>query len=172
MTADEKTMLKQLQGMLYDLRKENEAFKSNVLLVVEKLQNKVDSKHVPISLEQDILSTVQSSMGKAIQEALTGYNSPLTKLVQEIVNAHSTELRKIIGESFEEVIRTEDFKRSIVSAFSHKVARSIISNNDGLYDKVSNELKQDATFKAKMALAVASVVEECLTGKKVENDDE
>ena len=29
-------------------------------------------------------------------------------------------------------------------------------------DKVSNELKQDAIFKSKMAIAVSNVVEECL----------
>jgi len=30
---------------------------------------------------------------------------------------------------------------------------------------VSNELKQDAVFKSKMALAVANVVNECLEGR-------
>lgn len=45
---------------------------------------------------------------------------------------------------------------------SHKVTRTIISNNEGLFDKVSNELKNDATFKAKMAIAVSNVVNECL----------
>ena len=36
------------------------------------------------------------------------------------------------------------------------------SQHDGLFDKVSNELKQDSVFKAKMSLAVSNVVEECL----------
>ena len=68
----------------------------------------------------------------------------------------------IQNDSFVQVIRKDEFKQAIVSAFSHKVARSIISNNDGLFDKVSNELKQDAVFKSRMALAVANVVNECL----------
>ena len=46
------------------------------------------------------------------------------------------------------------------------MARNIISNNDGLFDKVSNELKQDAVFKSKMALAVSNVVEECLNERR------
>jgi hypothetical protein len=57
------------------------------------------------------------------------------------VDENSTELRALISDSFVQVIRKDEFKQAIVSAFSHKVARSIISNNDGLFDKVSNELK-------------------------------
>lgn len=172
MTAEERKTIEKMDENMRNLMNTFRDAVGTMKSVVEAINKKVEDKHTPIYLEKDILSAVQSSMDKVIREALSSYNSPLTKLVQGVVDSHSTELRKIISESFGEVIRTEDFKRSIVSAFSHKVARSIISNNDGLYDKVSNELKQDATFKAKMALAVAAVVEECLTGKKVENDDE
>ena len=72
------------------------------------------------------------------------------------------ELKEIVDSSFKKVIRTEEFKASIVSAFSHKIARSIISNNDGLFDKVNNELKQDPVFKSKITLAISNIVEECL----------
>jgi predicted oxidoreductase (fatty acid repression mutant protein) len=117
-------------------------------------------------LEQDILRTAQTSIAKAIADTLGGYNSPLTKLIISVVDENAKELRAIISDSFTQVIRTDDFKKSIVNAFSHKVSRTIISNNDGLFDKVSNDLKQDAVFKAKLSLAVANVVEECLTEKK------
>lgn len=105
-------------------------------------------------------------MSESIKSVLTGYNSPMTALAKSVVDENAKELRAIISDSFKMVIATEDFKQSIVSAFSHKVARTIISNNDGLFDKVSNELKQDAVFKAKMSLAVSNVVEECLREKK------
>lgn len=113
----------------------------------------------------DILSTTQSAIHESIKNVLTNYNSPLNKLVASVIDLHSSELRSIINDSFTRVIQTEDFKESIVSAFSSKVARTIISNNTGLFEKVSNELKQDATFKAKLALAVNNVVEECLKSK-------
>ena len=119
-----------------------------------------------LTLEQQVLQAAQTSIAAAIKESLTNYNSPLVKLTQSVVNDHTTELRSMISDAFVQVIRTDDFKKSIVDAFSHKVARSVISNNDGLFDKVANELKQDATFKAKMALAVANVVEECLIERK------
>jgi hypothetical protein len=105
---------------------------------------------------------MQHSIDEAIKSVLTGYNSPLTKLVAEVVTMHSGELKSLISDSFSKVIKTDEFKQSIANAFSHKVAKTIISNNDGLFDKVSNELKQDAMFKAKMVQAVANVVESCL----------
>jgi transposase-like protein len=117
------------------------------------------------TLEKDILQSAQSAVQASVKEVLTKYDSPLHKLVKSVVEENSTELKKLISDSFTKVIRTENFKESIVNAFSHKVARSIISNNDGLFDKVSNELKQDAIFKSKMALAVAQVVNECLQNK-------
>lgn len=119
-----------------------------------------------LNLEAQVLQAAQVAIGTSIKDVLTKYDSPLSALVKSVVNENSTELRKMISDAFVQVIRTDDFKKSIVDAFSHKVARSVISNNDGLFDKVANELKQDATFKAKMALAVANVVEECLIERK------
>lgn len=132
---------------------------------ITKIEQKVDKKHTPVYLEQEILRAAQHAIGEAVKSVLTGYSSPLVKLVESVVGEQSTFLREIISSSFNQVIQTQEFKNSIVSAFSHKVARSIISNNDGLFDKVSNELKQDAVFKSKMALAVSNVVEECLQKK-------
>ena len=117
-------------------------------------------------LEKDILQIAQQSIQKAIQESLTKYDSPLLQLVKQVVNEHSAELKGIISDSFDSVIKKDEFKQSIREAFSHKVARTIISNNDGLFEKVSNELKQDAIFKSKMALAVANVINECLEERK------
>lgn len=120
-------------------------------------------------LEKEVLRVAQESVSTSIKEALSKYDSPLIKLVKQVVDENSTELKSLISSSFQTVIRTDEFKQSILSAFSHKVARTIISNNDGLFDKVSNELKQDSVFKAKMALAVSNVVEECLTERKNKN---
>jgi hypothetical protein len=170
-TADEKKIIEKISNNFAELAANYKETVATMQKVMEAVNKKIDQKHVPVHLENDILSAVQSSMDKVIRESLSGYNSPLIKLVQEVVNNHTGELRTTITTSFEEVIRTEDFKLAIVSAFAHKVARSIISNNDGLYDKVANELKQDSVFKAKMALAVANVVEECLKKEPV-NDAE
>jgi len=164
MTNQEQKTIDKLYQLMADIQKENNEFKKQVNDLTIKMNTKVESKHLPITLEQDILLVAQQSIQKAIQESMTKYDSPLIKLVSSVINEHSTELKQIISDSFNEVIKKEDFKQSIIAGFSHKIARAIISNNDGLFDKVGNELKQDAVFKSKMALAVANIVNECLEG--------
>lgn len=162
MTTKEQQTINALLKTVQDLKNENTAFRNDVKMQIESINTKVEKKHMPITLEQDILNTAQIAMQDSIKAVLTGYNSPLNKLVLSVVDENSKELRNIISDSFTQVIKTTEFKESIVNAFSHKVARTIISNNDGLFDKVSNELKQDAVFKARMAMAVSNVVDECL----------
>lgn len=162
MTIQEQKTIDKLYELLSDIKKENNEFKNQTTQNVESISKKVDAKLFPVTLEQDILSVTQSSIHAAIKESLTKYDSPLVKLVTTVVNEHSQQLKQIISESFDEVIRMDEFKEAIRDGFSHKVARTIISNNDGLFEKVSNELKQDSVFKAKMSLAVANVVGECL----------
>ena len=162
MTTKEQQTIDNLFKVVQDLRSENQKFREDVKLQVETINGKTEKKHMPIYLEQDILKAAQQAVGDSIKNLLSSYNSPLAKLVVSVIDENSTELRALISDSFVQVIRKDEFKQAIVSAFSHKVARSIISNNDGLFDKVSNELKQDAIFKSRMSLAVANVVNECL----------
>lgn len=166
MTPKEPTTIKELKRSIDARFESNREFSKELQDKIESIEQKLDKKHIPANLEGDILKIAQQSVAEAIKSALTGYGSPLTKLVLEVVEGDKTFLKGIISESFDKVIKTEEFKASIVAAFSHKVAKSIISNNDGLFDKVSNELKQDAVFKAKMSLAVSRVVEECLRGNE------
>ena len=166
MTTKEQQTIDNLFKAVQDLRTENSKFREDVKLQVETINTKIDKKHVPITLEQDIFRTAQIAINESIQKVLTDYSSPLKKLVEAVVSENTTFLKQLISESFNTVIRTDEFKNSIINAFSHKVARNIISNNDGLFDKVSNELKQDAVFKSKMALAVSNVVEECLNERR------
>lgn len=166
MTAKELSAIERLLDSVSKLREENNKFREDVKNQVSVLKSQVEKKHVPLNLEQSILNNVQLSIGEAILKSMTGYDSPLLKLTKEVVESRSPELRAIIGESFNQVIETGNFKAAIVDAFSHKVARTIISNNDGLFDKVANELKNDNVFRSKMTLAVANVVEECLRERK------
>lgn len=163
MTKSEEQALTRLSETVRKIGESYMEFTKNITSQVEDLSAKVEKKHLPLYHEQDILRTAQTAIASAIEQALKNdYQSPVKKLVASVVEENETELRTLISDSFTQVIRTADFKQSIVNAFSHKVARSIISSNDGLFDTVSNELKKDAVFKAKMSIAVANVVNECL----------
>ena len=162
MTTKEEKALADMMQLMRDVKAENATFKEGIKQQIEAMNAKTEKKHLPIYLEQDILRASQEAVNNAVKDVLSKYDSPLVKLVKSVVEENSSELRVIISDSFTQVIRTSEFKQSIVSAFAHKVVRTIISNNDGLFDKVANELKQDTVFKSKMAIAVANVVEECL----------
>lgn len=169
MTAKEQQTIDNLFKVVQDLRSENAKFREDVRLQVETISTKTDKKHLTVNLEKDILSTAQNAINDNIGKVLiSACNSPMQKLTASVIEEYSTELRALISDSFTQVIRKDEFKKSIVDAFSHKVARSIISNNDGLFDKVSNDLKQDSLFKARMTTAVANVVNECLLERKNE----
>lgn len=167
MTAKEQDTIDKLYSLLSDIKNSNKEFMSKVECEVKTINEKVSKKFTPITLEQDILQTAQQSIQKAILESLVGYSSPLNKLISEVIQNHNQELKEIINNAFESVIRTDEFKTGIREAFSHKVARTIISNQQGLFEKVSNELKQDTLFKSKIAIAVSNVVNECLEERKV-----
>jgi hypothetical protein len=167
MTSDEKKTIDRLLGAIQEIRDQNQKFREQISEHVGQLEARVEKKYMPIKFEQDILSAAQAAIGDVIVKSMVEFGSPVKKLVDSVITEHSTELRQIISDSFSQVIRTDEFKQSIVSAFSHKVARTIISNNDGLFDNVANDLKKDAIFKAKMSLAVSNVVEECLRERKV-----
>lgn len=154
-----------LKQEIADLKGELGAKTAALSAAILSVEKKADRQNAPSDLAVDILKVAQASVAKSLEAVLSSYDSPLAKLVKLVIEQNSAELKKLIDESFSSVIRTEDFKRSLVDAFSHKVSRTIISNNDGLFDKVSNELKNDQIFKAKMSLAVANVVEECLLKK-------
>lgn len=166
MTTKEQKTIDDLHKLVANLAKANEELQKTLVEKINKVEKQVSATYLPVNLEQEVLRVAQTSISESIKSVLTGYSSPLSKFVIAVVDENSTFLKKIISESFNEVIRKEDFKSAIVSGFSHKVARSIISNNDGLFDKVSNELKQDAIFKSKMSVAVAQVVEEVLKEKE------
>ena len=163
MTTKEQQTIDNLYSLVKELRNENTKFREDIKLQVDTINTKTEKKHLPIYLEQDILKTAQEAINESIIKSLTtGYNSPMGKLVEQVINENSIELKNLISDSFVKVIRKDEFKESILNAFSHKVAKTIISNNDSMFEKVCNELKQDTIFKSKMALAVANVVNECL----------
>ena len=166
MTTKEQESVDKVYKLLAEIRTENNNFREEMKAKVDNCTQKVDKKVEPLYFEEDILNVTKQSVQKAIQEALTKYDSPLVKLVGIVINEHSTELKTLISDSFEKAIRTEDFKDSILDGFSHKVARTIISNNDGLFEKVTNDLRQDPVFKSKMVVAVANIVNECLIERK------
>jgi len=163
MTEAEKRNMENLTSLVRQIREDNKEFRATCEKSIDDINSKVERKFAPLYFEADILSTVQSSIAAVISETLKGWNSPMNKIIQSVVDENYHEIRRIISEGFTATIRTSEFKQSVINAFSHKIARLMISSNDALFDKVASDLKQDSVFKSKMAIAISIVVEEILS---------
>ena len=162
MTVSESKKINELSNILREIKTENAQFRKDVVAEIETLK----TKQKPVQLEIDILRSVQIAVGEAIKTSLTGYDSPLVKLTDIVVNNHSQQIKRVVSDSFNEVINTDEFKQAILNGFTHKVARTIISKGGGAFERVVNDLKQDAVFRSKLAIAVDSVVNEVLNERK------
>jgi methenyltetrahydromethanopterin cyclohydrolase len=110
--------------------------------------------------DKEVLSIMQTEIHGAIKARMSAYGSPLTPIIDDAFKVHGETIRKMLYDSLGEVLLTADFKESIKQAFHHKVARSLVDGMSGSVDKAINTFKQDPTIKAKMVLAIESVIKE------------
>ncbi len=113
-----------------------------------------------LSIEQIVARELQSALGEVIRSKIGGYNSPLHKFVDEVVIERQQEIKALLRTAVGDAIGQEDFKREIKSAFMHTLARSMMNEFKGEIEKQANALKQQADFRARVVLAIESVVNE------------
>jgi len=171
-TKEKNAQVENLLIMVQRLTEENEKYRrdiENLTKSIEKINTKVEKKHTPIYLEKDILNTAQKTIIDSLLKVMTDYGSPLRKLTEEVVQENKDYLKEIISDSFNTILKTDEFKNSIIESFSHKLGRSLIQMNDSIFEKTINELKQDRIFKSKLTVAISSIIEEYL--KERNNSD-
>lgn len=166
MTTKEQQTIDSLHKLVFDLRAENAGFKDSVTRLVAGLSEKVDQKHVPIHLENDIVAAVQTSITTALNTALTGYQSPLVKYAANVVNRYQTQIEAIFDDAVKQGIGTEEFKARVREVLLNKIAKTMISGVDGSIDKTINLMKQDQVFRSRLTLSVNQLVEEFLEKQK------
>lgn len=160
MTKDEKEKFAELEKLMKDIIYSNREFVVNNAKKIEKLEKKVEEKHIPISLGKEILKKVNSSIAKSITELLANpYHSPLFKMAEGIVKNYEAELKKQMEKILEESV-TVGFDLEIKQAFRHKVARSLIAALESETDKTVNKLKNDPIFKSKLLIEIDRLVSE------------
>lgn len=160
MTKEEKEKFAELEKLMKDIIYSNREFVVNNTKKIEALEEKIEEKHIPVSLEQEILKQVNSSIAKSITELLADpYHSPLFKMAEKIIKKYETELKKQMELIIQESITT-NFDLEIKQAFKHKVARALVGALENETDKTINKLKNDPIFKSKLLLEVDKLVGE------------
>jgi hypothetical protein len=110
-------------------------------------------------LEKEILDKVKDSIAEAISSSLVGYNSPLSILSKKVIDDNFDDIYGIMNKAFKSVIRTEEFEKTILQEFEHKVAKMLVGQMSGHVEKAVNNIRQDPRLKAKMILAIENIID-------------
>lgn len=162
MTNAEQKSLSELTQLVKDLRTQNADFKQAMEIKVANLEKQVEQKHLPFSLESEVVKAAQNSITTALAAAMTGYNSPLVKYASNVVSKYQNALESLFDEAVKDGIQTDEFKARVREVLISKIAKTMISGVDGSIDKTINLMKQDAVFRSRLTLAVNNLVEEFL----------
>lgn len=166
MTTKEQFTVDQLCKLITDQRAAFQEFKQAIELKMVLLEKQVEQKHIPLSLENEVVNAAQSSISTALAAAMTGYNSPLIKYATNVVLKYQNSLEAIFDDAVREGINTEEFKLRVREVMISKIAKTMISGVDGSIDKTINLMKQDPIFRSRLTLSVNSLVEEFMTQPK------
>jgi len=112
------------------------------------------------TLEKHLVDSAKQAMNDAINEALTKYNSPLVDICNEVIKEHREELKELLDIAVCRVIEKDEFKADIQEALQKKIARLLVSSNDGVVEKEFQKYKSDPVIKAKMLLFVEKILRE------------
>jgi predicted oxidoreductase (fatty acid repression mutant protein) len=113
----------------------------------------------PSHLEYAVLDATKEAIEKAITAALSAYNGPLHKMVEVVVNENRDRLLEITRQAFTDTISTDEFRTAVQSAFVHKLARFLVAKVEGSVEKAANTMLADPVSRARMVLAVKSVID-------------
>lgn len=112
------------------------------------------------TLEQQIADAAKQALADAVKASVTQHNSPLNRLVVEVVEEHSSEIKSLLRDGISEALKHKDFKSEIKTAFTHKLARTLMSKYEGEIEKQANALRQQPEFRARVVLAIEAIVNE------------
>lgn len=120
-------------------------------------------KEKPLVLEDYVIKGLKQVIEQSAKNYLESstYNS-FKKLVDSVIDKHSNSLSEVFNEVMLDVISKETFKESVKEVFAKKVARELLNIEISPLSKVSNSLKNDAEFKAKLLISINNIVSEFL----------
>jgi|SRR6185312_1037305 len=142
MTNTEQKTVNDLYKIASDLRNSNQTLREELMTRVAKAEIKVEQKHIPLTLEDEVQKAVYSSIQKAFNDALGGYNSPLQKYALNVVAKYQDSIETVFDEVVKEAIKTDEFKQRVREVLLHEIAKTMISGIDESVDKTINQMKQ------------------------------
>lgn len=156
MTKQESQQIEDLMKAIRDQTMAFDNFAKNTNDKIAELS--VQVKNQPFNLEVDFNHAMKSAIVSAAEKFLSdSYNSPFKKLIEKAVNRNEDFLVNLFDESINELDKLalkEEMKNRIIRSY----VSQCVNASGGMIDKYFNHLKQDAVFRAKLAVALDKVV--------------
>lgn len=111
-----------------------------------------------LDIEREILDGLKSGLAESIRIKVASHSGKVGMLVDEVIGNHSAAIKELMESAISREISSNDFRDAVNNAFTHKLARALIEKLEGSIDRRVNELKNDPVIKAKMLLAIESLI--------------
>ncbi len=119
-------------------------------------------------LEQEVVKVAKASISTAIEKTLLeGFDSPLKKLISETIMSRETEFKRLVSKSIDGLLSSDAFRHTFKQSLHQKIAKQLISKTGGEIEKTINRFRQDETTRARITLALDSLISDLLMEKPV-----
>ncbi len=109
-------------------------------------------------MKAELLAQCEKAIDKSITDALGSYSSPLMEAVRSALGEHKEKLHDLASESVAELVNSDDFKQTMKLEMKRKLAKVLISQYGGEIEKTVGQLKANPTSRAKITMAIDSVM--------------
>ena len=110
----------------------------------------------------NLLAQCEKTIDKCITDALGSYGSPLMNAIRVALKDQENAIHKLASDSVAELVNSEEFKISMKTEMKRKLAKVLISQYGGELEKTVGKLKADPTSRAKMTIAIDSVMSDLI----------
>jgi hypothetical protein len=113
-------------------------------------------------MKTELLAQCEKAIDKSITDALGSYSSPLAEAVRSALSEHKEKLHDLASESVTELVNSDDFKQTMKLEMKRKLAKVLISQYGGEIEKTVGQLKANPTSRAKITMAIDSVMDDLI----------
>jgi len=122
---------------------------------------KSKKQYAPFNLEIELNNRISSVLTESFDKfAKDSYNNPIYKYLAICVENRKSDIMNIYDELLKETLASDTFKTELKQQVAKKVAQSVVAQSQSVIDRSVQNLKQDETFKAKLTLAINTLIEE------------
>ncbi len=86
------------------------------------------------------------------------YNNPMEKMIEAAIERHRTAIVSLISDSIAAMLDNTDFREQIKSQVASQLSKQLVQKFGGELEKQVNTLKSDPATRARITLAIDSIV--------------